>query len=826
MSSLTAADLEMFARLGVGPDLLERAGIARVSDAEARRDCKLVGPGDMSGIAFPYFLPGGDRNVMVYCRVRRDHPEITEDGRPQRKYMGPPSSESLRPHPYFPPGAQELIADVTTPIILIEAEKSALSLSTWSARTGRKIAAVGLGGCWAWRARLGTRTIGKKKTAKQVPIKGIHPDLRICKGRVTYVLLDSNTSTNARVLVARRALTTELRDLGADVRILDLPGGVGINGPDDFLAAHGDQALSSLLDQKKNAGTVLDAVEKFLRKYVVMSDAQYCAVVLWAAYTWAPEVSDFTPYLHVSSPEKQSGKTRVFELLQLLVRRPWRTTGASGATLFRQIDHLRPTLLFDELDGLLKGNQEKSEDVRMILNEGFRREGTVARCVGKDFIVKNFRVGGAKGLAGIGQLWDTVRDRSIPIKLQRKLAGQKLSRFRERSARLEAMLLQDQLATWVESQLPALNTAMDLGPEVPAKLSDRQKDSVEILCVLADLAGGEWPGRSRKALAEIFAAEDVGDDSVGMRVLVDLRDLFNQEPAVEVFSTDSLLMKLANLEASPWSDWARGKGLTRHALAKLLKPYRVFSGRHMDKGERVSGYRRSDLEDAWSRYLPPSPVMQSANVAEASVHAGLEPILQSGRDPLLPDLKSEVSSSVYAGPATLADYKQGDMANAPENDSESGVEPAKLDIATPSPEPTPLATTVAALRSRFHYGEPLPPTKAIPCPPEVRAMIPPDDPEPPLPAISPEMLAESETIRSYFMAAEAAWRADPYAAPIMPDTSTMIPFLVEAQIELTDEHQIFYGEPPDLRPGRGCDVGAADDEQRKRRERAKARRRP
>ena len=44
--NLTPADLQIFARLGIGPELLERASVERVTDSEAREVYGVTGPGD------------------------------------------------------------------------------------------------------------------------------------------------------------------------------------------------------------------------------------------------------------------------------------------------------------------------------------------------------------------------------------------------------------------------------------------------------------------------------------------------------------------------------------------------------------------------------------------------------------------------------------------------------------------------------------------------------------------------------------------------------------------------------------------------------------
>jgi len=318
MSTLITADLQMFAAFGVNQALLDLARIERISDSEAREICKLVGPGDLAGVVFPYFIPANGDHA-VYCRVRRDRPEIGEDGRPQRKYLAPPASAGLHPHPYFPPGAQKLIADATTPALLVESEKATLSLVAWSMRTGRKILPIGLGGCWGWSAVSGQKEV---KGEKQ-DVRGLHPDLAgVCRDRKTYILLDANAATNPDVQKARQRLAAELRNIGAEVHVLDLPIVAGVNGPDDFIREQGDQALTDLFNDQKTGSAVLSEVELFLRRFIVMTDAQFVAVTLWTAHTHCIEICTYTPYLAVTSAEKQSAKSQLLHALRYLVRRP------------------------------------------------------------------------------------------------------------------------------------------------------------------------------------------------------------------------------------------------------------------------------------------------------------------------------------------------------------------------------------------------------------------------------------------------------------------------------------------------------------------------
>src|SRR6516162_9202575 len=112
-ANLTPADLSMFARLGITVELLNNAGIQRVTDADAREQFGITGSGDMGGIAFPYFTPMD--SVRRTCRVRRDNPEL-ENGKPRKKYV---AAYGDRRHLYFVPGCAELVSNPSVPVVLV-----------------------------------------------------------------------------------------------------------------------------------------------------------------------------------------------------------------------------------------------------------------------------------------------------------------------------------------------------------------------------------------------------------------------------------------------------------------------------------------------------------------------------------------------------------------------------------------------------------------------------------------------------------------------------------------------------------------------------------
>lgn len=236
---------------------------------------------------------------------------------------------------------------------------------------------------------------------------------------------------------------------------------------------------------------LLDDLVRFLRRFVVLSESQADAIALWVAHTYAIEAADTTPYLWIVSAEKRSGKTRLLEVLELLVRSPLPTANISDAALFRAIAELSPTLLFDEVDAIFGKKAREREDLRGLLNAGYRR-GALARRMGgpRMTTLESFPVFCAKAIAGLGELPDTITDRAIRIQLERKTRDERIERFRRREVEAEAQLLRERLADWLEPQLDELRAAR---PQLPDKLDDRAQDIWEPLLAIADLAEGDQP---------------------------------------------------------------------------------------------------------------------------------------------------------------------------------------------------------------------------------------------------------------------------------------------------------------------------------------------
>ena len=391
-------------------------------------------------------------------------------------------------------------------------------------------------------------------------------------------------------------------------------------------------------------GELLEAVIQLLTRYVVFrTPAQPLVIALWIAHTHALAAFDVTPYLHVQSPQKRSAKTRLLELLERLVARPWRVVEATAPSVFRKIKRDEPTILLDEVDAIFKSKaSETAEALRGVLNAGYRRGACVPRCTGKNFEqLEDFPVFGAKALAGIGRIPDTVADRSIPITLVRKKKSERVARFRFRAVKQETVLLQRALATWAKAAVAILREAR---PALPDKLDDRAAEIAEPLLAIADAAGGDWSVPAREAV--VFLQESGAEDaeSVGVLLLAAIKDIFKEAKADQLLTVD-LLTHLVERESEPWPGWwgqdvdkAAKDGVTPKKpsmdLARHLRGFDV-KPKKLRIGKRTwNGYELADFADAFARYLGTGDEAEGAeNEAETEVPGDEAERAQSAENP-------------------------------------------------------------------------------------------------------------------------------------------------------------------------------------------------
>jgi hypothetical protein len=362
---------------------------------------------------------------------------------------------------------------------------------------------------------------------------------------------------------------------------------------------------------------ILDGVHAFLGRFVIYpSKEAHDAHVLWLAHTHVMDAWESTPRIAFLSPEPASGKTRALEVSELLVPNAVEAVNVTPAYLFRKVgdNNAKPTVLYDEIDTVFGPKAKENEEIRGLLNAGHRRGAVAGRCVVRGNVVGTEEISAYCGvaLAGLGWLPDTILSRSIIIRMRRRAPHEKVAPFRRRDGAAEGHKLRDRLAAWGASAIKEMTEAR---PSMPIGVEDRDADVWEPLLAIADAAGEGWPDRARGAAVTLVAAAADREPSLGIRLLTDLREIFGDR---EQMTTVEILQKLHGLSEAPWND-LQGKPLNDRGLATRLRQYSVKS-RTLNLGgdARAKGYARTDLHDAWERYLAPTPPSPDRSVTSVT----------------------------------------------------------------------------------------------------------------------------------------------------------------------------------------------------------------
>ena len=201
--------------------------------------------------------------------------------------------------------------------------------------------------------------------------------------------------------------------------------------------------------QDVSDGEVLvEEVSRFIERFVFLkAKSVYRLIAMWTIATHMYSDFEYTSYLFAFSPEPQSGKSRLLEVLDVLV------ANSSGilvspteAVLFRTSEG--HTQLIDEVDGWTN-----REFLRSVLNAGFHRGTRVKRAEEGTggFKIASYPVFAPRALAGIGSkiLDATTRDRTLMVEMLRQLPDERRAKFRARTVGPEAERLKTEIAKWV-----------------------------------------------------------------------------------------------------------------------------------------------------------------------------------------------------------------------------------------------------------------------------------------------------------------------------------------------------------------------------------------
>lgn len=366
---------------------------------------------------------------------------------------------------------------------------------------------------------------------------------------------------------------------------------------------------NSFKDEAPSAAEVIKSAEDFIRKYATLAHDYYLLpLVLWnmATHTWP--TFDCFPYLVITAYVKRAGKTRLMELCTKLASNGRTFSPDSTASMFRSLKEGQSTMFMDEAEKL---NQEQ-HPAREFLNKGYKRGQTITRFIGGEVV--DFECYCPKAFVLIGDVYDTLRDRSIMVTMRRRtpLESTSENKYRDAVATEEGAVIRDNIHALIEAKQGDIENSYSTMNTL-SFLNDRDEELWTPLFALARVICPERLDELTKAAVDIATektgtkhsfseldTEETKADDDEARILL-LRDMLSLSDDDEKgIATSELLDKLKAIPTSPWRMF-RGVGLTALDVARLLdsmhirpKPMRVATGKKTEKAIK-RGYIRTDL---------------------------------------------------------------------------------------------------------------------------------------------------------------------------------------------------------------------------------------
>ena len=344
-----------------------------------------------------------------------------------------------------------------------------------------------------------------------------------------------------------------------------------------------------------NGVEILDTVRKTIHRYVFCNKETATVATLWIAHTYLMDHIRFSPLAIITAPEKGCGKSTLLGVMASMVNKPMPTSALSSAVLYRMVDKHHPTLLIDEVDTFIA----EDEAMRGIINSGHRRDlAIVYKCPGDNHDVTPFSSWSAKLLCGISakNLHETITSRAVMLELRKKLPTETIGSNRNNEAEYE--VISRKLLRWTGDVAKDMTKAT---PTFPDGLGDRPKDNWEVLLIIANLAGGEWPELAKSAAISLNSQDE--NKGIKTELLEDIKAVFESRKIGRI-STHDLIADLCADEEAPWATSDKGRNINPRQLGGLLKGYGIASKSVRFNGcDFARGFEKSQFEDAWGRYL-------------------------------------------------------------------------------------------------------------------------------------------------------------------------------------------------------------------------------
>lgn len=119
-------------------------------------------------------------------------------------------------------------------------------------------------------------------------------------------------------------------------------------------------------------------------------------------------------------------------------------------------------------------------------------------------------------------------DRAIRISMSKKPGNVSLDKLDPELLREDLAPLREHLESLLGPSGSLRDKLTSFVPEVPEGLDHRARNIWKPLLAIAELAGGDWPEKARKAALALSAGRDDEDDSLSIELLRDTRTVFTR----------------------------------------------------------------------------------------------------------------------------------------------------------------------------------------------------------------------------------------------------------------------------------------------------------
>ncbi|MCK4816602.1 DUF3631 domain-containing protein, partial [bacterium] len=379
------------------------------------------------------------------------------------------------------------------------------------------------------------------------------------------------------------------------------------------------QGIQTFLEKKDHVdiSELYESIYSYIKRFVYFPEESYLHyIALWVMGTYLYMIFRYYPYVWLNA-EKGSGKTLLMEIVSPIAFNGELMTSPTEAVIFRDVSYNQVTMFIDEVEQLRKRDKEVYGSIISLLNAGFNKSGHVKRAEGNgkgSFAVKRYLAYSRKMFAGINDIDDVLRDRTIKIPLLRKKENELVERYKEtEEIKRIQQSIRDDLYIF----------SLKHGPEIAviystesgliqgmSHLDNRELDIWEPTFLLANIVDTQndnrrltdmMEGLSRKSCEEKIS-ESIAQNETHKALNV-LKGMFeevcpvSEEGNIEVYDAHQVLEYFKSTEEFEWIE-------KTNILTRRLKKVGIKSEQRRIEGEKQRVYivNVKEINDLCVRY--------------------------------------------------------------------------------------------------------------------------------------------------------------------------------------------------------------------------------